>query len=70
MGHIYFRFIPMIPISISKKKLINKYHKGNTDTLLDANKETNQKVKGEKMKCGIFLRHVTTMQSIKSINIT
>jgi hypothetical protein len=57
----------MIPISINKK---NKYHKGNTDTLLDANKETNQKVKGEKMKCGIFLRHVTTTQSIKSIKIT
>jgi hypothetical protein len=40
---------------------MDKYHKENTDTLFDANKETNQKVKGEEMRWGIYLRHVTTM---------
>jgi hypothetical protein len=38
--------------------------------LLDVNKDTNQKVKGEKMKCGTFLYLVTTKQSIKNIKIT
>jgi len=45
MGHINFRFISMIPNSISEKINTTK----ETQTLLHANKEANQKVKEEKI---------------------
>jgi hypothetical protein len=48
----------VVPISISKKINTTK-----------ETQETNQKLKGEKKKCGIFLRLVTTMDGIKSIKI-
>ena len=41
--------LPVYPNDPNFNKRKNKYHKGNTDNLLDANKETNQKVKEEKM---------------------